>query len=77
MREDRHFIVGALVGGVGAILPDIFLMFFGWRSEWLGEDHTLVKLHRFTHGRRGLVIIWLLGWTSHVIIDWLTHQTRP
>ncbi len=74
MKSSDHFVIG----GVSAVLPDIALALFGWRKTWLGDEHPLVKVHRFLHGPRGLIFIILIGWSSHIIIDWLSpHRTGP
>lgn len=74
MRWPEH----AAVGAVAAILPDIALVFFGWRRQWLPESHTLVRMHRFLHSPGGLVFVFCLAWASHVVLDWVSpHRRRP
>lgn len=74
MQVHKH-IIAAVVGGVA---PDVMLLFFGWRKVWLPESHPLVKLHRLLHSPRGLVLAWLIGWTTHVVADWLSpHRENP
>lgn len=62
----------------GAVIPDVFLVLFGWRKQWLPETHVLVKCHRFLHSPHGLVFFFVMGAVSHILIDWLTpHNTPP
>lgn len=63
-----------VTGGVAAIAPDVILFTFGWRKTWLPEAHPLVRWHRLIHHRNGLILIWLLGWSTHIIADWFTHE---
>jgi len=78
MRSDRHFLVGAALGGVSAVAPDLVLAAFGWRHTWLPETHILVRTHRFLHSASGLLFIAFLGWASHIVIDWFSpHRKGP
>jgi len=65
----QHAIAGAAVGIISAIMPDIILVSFGLREEWLPESHLLVRSHRFLHDHRGVLLIVVLAWASHVVID--------
>lgn len=66
----------ALIGAVAASLPDLVLLTFAWRKDWLPESYYLVKVHRFIHSPRGLVLVWCIAWTSHIVIDWFSkHNT--
>ncbi len=74
MKAREH----AMIGAAAAVAPDIFLALFGWRQDWLPKQHPLVRAHRFLHSPQGLVAIWLMGWSTHVIIDWFSpHRSYP
>jgi hypothetical protein len=64
----------ALVGAAAAVLPDLVLFTFAWRKQWLPEDHKLVKLHRFIHSPAGLVLVWCVAWSTHIVLDWFSHH---
>ena len=69
-----HLLTGALYG----TLPDLLLLSFGWRRRWLPESHPLVRAHRFLHGPGGLVLVAILAYASHLIIDRRsTHREVP
>ena len=72
MKAHRH----ALVGAASGVLPDLILFLFGWRRQWLPEAHPLVRAHRFLHSAHGLLFVWLIGWSTHVVIDWFTHNDQ-
>lgn len=65
MRTHKHMALGAVV----AALPDVMLLFFGWRRTWLPEHHSLVRAHRFLHSRRSVLLVVALAWLSHIIAD--------
>lgn len=65
-----------LVGSVGSVLPDFFLWFFYFRKKWLPESHYLVKCHRFLHSYKALIWIFVLGFSSHIIIDWFSKHNE-
>ncbi len=74
MKTYQHAIIGAVV----AAAPDLVLLTFGWRKQWLPEAHSLVRAHRFLHSPWSLLLIIPLAWMSHVIVDQhSTHRTRP
>lgn len=70
MNSAKHF----LIGGAAAVAPDVALFAFAWRKERVPEAHPLVKVHRFIHSPVGLWFVVVVAWTSHVVIDWLTHE---
>ena len=63
-----------VVGSVGSVLPDFFLWFFYFRKKWLPETHLLVRCHRFLHSYKGLILIFSLAFSSHIIIDWFSRH---
>jgi hypothetical protein len=72
MKTHHH----ALVGATASVLPDLLLFLFGWRRKWLPESHPLVRGHRFLHSHHGLLFVWLIGWSTHIVIDWFTHNDK-
>ena len=67
----KHFIVGGLAG----VAPDFFLLFYGWRKNWLPKNHPLVMAHNFIHSwAGGLVTAIILGFISHIILDKFSHH---
>lgn len=78
MHSIKHAALGAALGASASVLPDTLLIFFGWRRDWLPDTHPLVRAHRFIHSGRGLLFVFLIGWASHIIADWLTpHRSGP
>lgn len=74
MRTPSHVAIGAVVGA----LPDVMLLAFGWRKEWLPETHPLVRAHRVLHDPRMIPVIVGLAWASHIIADhYSPHRTGP
>jgi hypothetical protein len=74
LRTVQHILVGA----AAAALPDIVLMSYGWRKDWLPEDHPLVRAHRFLHSPPGIIVPFTIGWTSHLIADrYSAHRVKP
>lgn len=72
MQWHRHALLGAGV----ALLPDLALVFFGWRRTWLPESHPLVRLHRFWHSPQGLVWLICAAIASHIAVDWVSPHRR-
>jgi len=74
MTPLTHVIVGA----VSALAPDAALSLFFWRNQWLPESHTLRRLQRFLHSPTGLWVVWCVGYTTHVVLDWFSkHKENP
>ena len=69
MKTHQHIAVGV----AASALPDAVLFLYGWRRTWLPDTHPLVRVHRFIHSRTGLVAVWLICWSLHIVIDWWTH----
>lgn len=78
MRSWSHASVGAAVGAVAAVAPDVLLLAFAWRGTWLPESHPLVRAHRFMHSPAAVPVVIGLGWASHVVTDrFSSHRTAP
>lgn len=86
MRTGSHLVLGAMVGAAvgafAAVLPDIALLFFGWREAWLPESHWLVRTHRALHNPWSILAVLVMaataGWASHVVADlFCSHRTGP
>lgn len=79
MKTPVHF----LIGGTAAILPDLLLLGFGWRRRWVTADEktlagALLRAHLFLHSPSGLVAVLLVGWCSHILVDWCSpHRRKP
>jgi hypothetical protein len=82
MPSVAHAAVGAAIGAVFAVLPDIVLATFYAHHAWLPESSPLVRAHRYLHSAEGMwVMVAVIGasaWVSHVVIDWYSaHRTHP
>lgn len=70
----RHAMLGAVV----AVLPDVVLIAFAWRRDWLPESNRLVRAHRFLHSPASLPLVVGLAWASHLVADrYSVHRTGP
>lgn len=73
MKPWSHFILGGLV----STLPDVPLLLYGWRKDWVPETHPLVRLTRFLHTWKGLLLILGLAYVSHLLADaFSSHNTK-
>lgn len=70
MRTPTHLLIGAAAGA----LPDVVLLTFGWRRQWLPPTHPLVRAHDWLHRPAGVVVPLTLGWVSHLIADEVSHH---
>lgn len=78
MMAWSHALVGAVAGAAAAVAPDVLLLAFAWRSEWLPETHPLVRAHRFLHSPASVPVVLAIGWATHVITDrFSSHRQKP
>lgn len=82
MPSVAHALIGAVIGAVYAVLPDVVLATFYGRAQWLAETSPLVRAHRYLHSAEGmwlmLAVIACSAYASHVVIDWYSaHRTHP
>ena len=73
MQSWKH----ALAGATAAVAPDVLLLAFAWRRDWVPESHPAVRLHRFIHSPQGLVVVLVAGWASHIVMDWWSTHRGP
>lgn len=73
MKLHKHLVLGAGVGAIASILPDVVLSLYRWRGE-LHPQHPLAVLHRFAHSWNGLLFVVVLSYAAHLVADWFTHQ---
>lgn len=71
MKWPAHMALGA----AAAILPDAALALYGWRSDWLPENHALVRVHRALHHPAFIVAVAV---ATHIIADrYSKHRHAP